>query len=1249
VIVMFAPVAHELTRLHGLGLPVQLWWHDVLAHELGHLNGHWHGAGRDAHNIDADNLLAALVAMQARGGGQPSASRTGQTHQLHTVARTIGTALGLGVAGVALAGSALIGLTATPADASPLPGRQAEAAAQSASLATGAPVRVFAGDPVGREIEFTAGPTDRAGDVARGLGYRDSRFAEFNQLNGNRFAGPDEFIGGQTVRAPATWTGVWIAQPGDSYWRIYVDRFGKLTAYYAAIAGKSNPDQLDKQAPVRVEQPGQGPTETPKPTPTETPKPTPSQTPSASPTTSPSPTQTTTPPGSGPSHGFPWQPLAVLGGAALTLLAAFYGLRHLGTIRATIGGFFTRIGGWVGGLNWRAVGSTIGGVGAAVAGVGAAVAGVFGLAAVTGASVTTVAAVTIAASWLAIGARGWWSAIQIRAPTWRGAVRDWLLDTRIALENTYGFSFTDIGDAIGRGVRATGHGVLVPFRAVGHAAQFLWQRWTFVWEHRIYPTAAQFLVALIPGIGPWLAGSMQMIQLLHLKLVYDAAGKAVDQLREDQQAELDKRAAAGEAAPGRFAAFRAKLARIRAFVARLKYNRAFTSWLPWMTPPAGPEFMANGWFGFGFKISYGNLGTFTVLDLADLGRKTIRRTRVFGGFPVVRVGVQIYLGPVRVEFGFLHFDVPGKKVDRAFDAPKVSGWQRLNVYLRVRNWFAVQDWNLWTWKPFEFLSQTQFLVGLGPRNALLPSFIEYRWSLQKIITHYRDGRPDSTFDSVYGVGPAIGGFLGGLAEFVGWHYQFLPRWVRAPAEWVGHRVWRKSLAERRAVAVQHLNRRGLARFDAVIATQLTARGRLQAAVDRVERQIMRLAFGIDGSVDLVLYVLLRHRESLISRLTALDAAIRHNLAARQAIEEGPGTKPEQTPALPRPLVMIAPSSEAGVRQSGTLPGDLAKPGSGRVGFDLGDLAGRSDPGHQNHRNLDALAGAVRSADGRVFAALADQQAGQTSKAGSNAQVAVRAAMAAALAADPSMSAGQVARVAFEAARVAAGPAAETSTLLLVVVTPTGPDSSRVAFVWVGDSRGYLVRPDGTTTQVTEDHTWSVAHTVEGAAPANPIQYVTSWVGRDAAFQPGIEVVEVHGPATVVLTTDELHDFMPNPADIGAVVTASGELGDAADQLIDRVASKPGNKTTILIRLNPAGGTPAASIPRGGSGGHGPLAKGGMNDEAVHAFAEAMPELLEQAMVQGGLTLPFMARGPPVLLLDPALARPILARYGLADL
>jgi len=65
VIVTFSPVAHELARLHGLGLPVEPWWREVLAHELGHLNGHWHGAGRDAHNTDADNLVAALLAMQA--------------------------------------------------------------------------------------------------------------------------------------------------------------------------------------------------------------------------------------------------------------------------------------------------------------------------------------------------------------------------------------------------------------------------------------------------------------------------------------------------------------------------------------------------------------------------------------------------------------------------------------------------------------------------------------------------------------------------------------------------------------------------------------------------------------------------------------------------------------------------------------------------------------------------------------------------------------------------------------------------------------------------------------------------------------------------------------------------------------------------------------------------------------------------------------------------------------------------------
>jgi len=360
------------------------------------------------------------------------------------------------------------------------------------------------------------------------------------------------------------------------------------------------------------------------------------------------------------------------------------------------------------------------------------------------------------------------------------------------------------------------------------------------------------------------------------------------------------------------------------------------------------------------------------------------------------------------------------------------------------------------------------------------------------------------------------------------------------------------------------------------------------------------------------------------------------------------------PAQPAPLVLApARTDRAGVVESGTLPGEtLAAPGAGRAGFDLGVLAGRSDAGHPDNANLDAMAGAVRTADGRIVAVVADQQ-GASTELPSDAQTAVAATIAAALDANPNLPVEQVARDAFTAGALAASPSANISTLLAVVITRTGPDTYQAVFVWVGDSRGYLVGPDGSTEQVTTDHTWSVGQTVEGTPLNQPLQYVTQWIGRGATADPQVEIRELPAGTRIVLTTDELHDFYPNEADLGALVAAAATPGEAADQLIEHVAERgSGNKTAIVIHLDPA--TPAfpptASGPSGGAGGgYGPLARGGMSERAVQDFASALPELLEQVRAEGGLPAVFLARGPPVLLLDPEAARPILARLGLADL
>jgi serine/threonine protein phosphatase PrpC len=306
----------------------------------------------------------------------------------------------------------------------------------------------------------------------------------------------------------------------------------------------------------------------------------------------------------------------------------------------------------------------------------------------------------------------------------------------------------------------------------------------------------------------------------------------------------------------------------------------------------------------------------------------------------------------------------------------------------------------------------------------------------------------------------------------------------------------------------------------------------------------------------------------------LQKAINDNYAARGALEDGPGSGHQpHDPPLPTQRESLPPHQRPGPLQSGTLPGRLqnVQPDAThqvRFGFDVGEtIAGRTDQGHPANRNFDAMAGAV-TADGRLIAIVADQQ-GYADLPVSVSQVAVTAAMAAALHTDPNLPAEQIAQAAFDAAAEATASANSSTTLLVVVTTPTGHGTTRVAFVWVGDSRGYLVTPDD-TQRVTTDHTWSATQTVEAPPAEYPVQYVTRWIGRGVGHQPDVETRELAGPATIVLTTDELHDFYPNQADLGAIVRDAPTPGQAADDLIDHVLIQgSGNKTTIVIRLDPS--------------------------------------------------------------------------------
>ncbi|HEX4358833.1 MAG TPA: hypothetical protein VH141_14980, partial [Pseudonocardia sp.] len=108
-----------------------------------------------------------------------------------------------------------------------------------------------------KESAFTGAPHDTVGTALAGLhstvsGQRVD-FADLNAANGNRFTGPEQSIAGVSVQAPADWSGVWTTQPGDSLWRIFVQRFRDLAGWRTAAGRAATPDLIYPGQDYRIQ------------------------------------------------------------------------------------------------------------------------------------------------------------------------------------------------------------------------------------------------------------------------------------------------------------------------------------------------------------------------------------------------------------------------------------------------------------------------------------------------------------------------------------------------------------------------------------------------------------------------------------------------------------------------------------------------------------------------------------------------------------------------------------------------------------------------------------------------------------------------------------------------------------------------------------------------------------------------------------------------------------------------------------
>lgn len=211
-----------------------------------------------------------------------------------------------------------------------------------------------------------------------------------------------------------------------------------------------------------------------------------------------------------------------------------------------------------------------------------------------------------------------------------------------------------------------------------------------------------------------------------------------------------------------------------------------------------------------------------------------------------------------------------------------------------------------------------------------------------------------------------------------------------------------------------------------------------------------------------------------------------------------------------------------------------------------EIAYRTEVGHVRSRNEDALLarperGVLAVADG-----LGGHAAGDVAS-----MVAITSLDEAPLTAQSSeqdlRSAVAAAHQAVLAAAEEPGRAGMGTTLVLAVV---GEGSARI--VHVGDSRAYLLHPDGPVEALTRDHG------MHG--------YLTQALGLDRDVEPDVTEVETPDGSRLLLCTDGLTNMVDD--DALADLLGRGDAQQACDALVETALANGGidNVTVVVVRF-----------------------------------------------------------------------------------
>jgi serine/threonine protein phosphatase PrpC len=696
-------------------------------------------------------------------------------------------------------------------------------------------------------------------------------------------------------------------------------------------------------------------------------------------------------------------------------------------------------------------------------------------------------------------------------------------------------------------------------------------------EGRFYPTGLQ---PLLGPFGDW------VFQLLHVKLG------------------LKNKVPGPKERPS----FRERVRGLWQLLKSKVWNRAAT---------IGPQFRESffaqvplpRWWDELFELwvggSGGNYGVLSVLDQADnLNFRTKMRNRVVGLFPLIRLeAVLVVARAFALRAGFVHFQVPGKKLERKVQAPAVVGFHPVR---RLVNWLAGHDWALVTWQVFSYISQFHFLIGVGPPDPDLPSWGELRFAPLKLDV-VRDGEVVRTINLIAVPARVLRAVVLALSRAIG---RILPASIMRRLAVVPERV-----RTRQARTELKIKQRGLTRIYADLRRKQDLLREVEKALEQlrdaeISRGTLRPLprdvrfFTFSGEAVHVGDLLAARRARLEALYLTLIDAIRADHQSIRAIRES---------------LTLLWDADASAVQGGRRH---ATGSHTRVPGVLGAITEHGGPG----ANGDS--GWAAASQERVVAVIADEQGSFGSAAPASA-AAVGAARETATMQLPSTTGERLARALYDSAAEATTPAADaldarSTSMLGAVVTRTG-SGTEIVLVGVGDSRAYLVRRDGAEL-LTIDDSMATEESAEGPIRSDPRSASTRWLGARPAPEPNVMKRKVRGPALLVLVTDGVSDHFATPADLAAAIDVASGLRDpyrAARQVVDAAASAGGadDRTVVVVAINgPAGASERKArgrAPRGTTRGS------GLRTAPASVFAALLAIVPALAVALGGI-------GPAIL-------------------